>query len=146
MEIVEKVHIRHRRYLPKTLFHQFVNMLVVDMLVVNNDRVANVLYDVEADRVHPIDNDDAFAAGRRKAYCKNLVRALRVYDPVLLEKLKQVFEENDDASFADTIFASYPRSKGLKYASEMRRRLERILLRVVKRQRPIATVDSPSAR
>jgi hypothetical protein len=128
---------RHNKHFPKTLMHQFANVLMMDMLVANNDRTANVLFDMDEDQVHPIDNDDAFVAGLRKTFAKNVFRAVKVYDPVFVEALKVFFAENTDEELAKTVYASYGQKYALKYAHEVRMRHEKVLLPTVEKREPI---------
>ena len=132
---------RHARHLPNTLMHQFANVLLVDMLVANNDRTANVLFDMEEDKVHPIDNDDSFVAGHRKVFAKNAFRALEVYDPVFVEAVKAFFEENSDEEIATTIFHSYSPKTALRYAREVRGRFKKVLLPTVSKREKIRVQD-----
>jgi AICAR transformylase/IMP cyclohydrolase PurH len=109
----------------------------MDMLVANNDRTSNVLFDVEKDVVQPIDNDDSFVAGRRKAFSRNLFRALTVYDVDLAKALEKFFDERSDEDLANTIFASYSPKQALRYAKETRERFQKVFLRAIEKQEPI---------
>ena len=132
---------KHKKHFPKTLMHQFANVLLMDMLVANNDRTANVLFDMDEDRVHPIDNDDAFVAGLRKTFAKNVFRAVEVYDPVFVEALKVFFAENTDEKLAETVYASYSEKYALKYAQEVRMRYEKVLLPTIAKREEIRVSD-----
>ena len=124
--------------LPPKLIHQLSNLILIDFLVMNNDRPGNMVFTNSDHVLFAIDNDNAFMAEDKKTFNRRVFQALPAYDPDLVEALRRFFLKNDENDLVRDVFGYYPPKAARKFARELRARFYDELLLEISTKHPLS--------